>query len=92
MPPVKPACESLITPEEAIRFLGLDRQGLRQPREALRWLCRTGRLRYTKVGRYVRFRQAWLEELVERASVNKKPRARPALARKHAKPGASSTS
>ena len=58
--------QSLMTPEEAITFLGLDRQKLQQPREALRWLCRTGQLRYTKVGRYVRFRRQWLEELVER--------------------------
>jgi hypothetical protein len=77
MPQVQPAGESLVTPEEAIRFLGLDRQGLRQPREALRWLCRTGRLRYTKVGRYVRFRQAWLEELVEGGSVAKERQGRP---------------
>jgi hypothetical protein len=57
--------DSLRTPDEAIRFLGLDRQGLRTPREALRWLCRTGRLKYAKVGRYVRFRKAWLEEYVD---------------------------
>jgi hypothetical protein len=61
-----------------MRFLGLGRQGLHQPREALQWLCRTGRLRHTKVGRYVRFRQAWLEELVERSSVGKKRRVWPA--------------
>jgi hypothetical protein len=66
--------ELLVTPEEAICFLGLDRQGLRQPREALRWLCRTGRLRYTRVGRYVRFRQAWLEDLVEESTVTKSRR------------------
>ena len=58
-----------MTPEEAIAFLGLDRQNLRQPREALRWLCRTGKLRYTKVGRYVRFRRRWLEELVKQNEV-----------------------
>jgi len=54
----------LMTPAEAISYLGLDQQGLRQPRESLRWLCRTGRLRYTKVGRYIRFRKAWLDELI----------------------------
>jgi hypothetical protein len=58
--------ERLLTPEEAVTYLRLDEQGLRQPRESLRWLCRTGRLTYTKVGRYVRFRKAWLDELVER--------------------------
>lgn len=60
--------EKLLTPDEAIRFLGLDRQGLQQPRESLRWLCRTGKLRFTKVGRYIRFREKWLEELVEQNS------------------------
>ena len=61
----------LITPEEAICFLGLDRQNLRQPREALRWLCRTGQLRFTKVGKYVRFRQEWLDGLVEHHEVHR---------------------
>jgi hypothetical protein len=61
----------LLTPDEALVYLGLDRQGLRQPREALRWLCRTGRLRYAKVGRYVRFRRRWLDELVERHAVRR---------------------
>lgn len=63
--------EPLITPIEAIRYLGLDRQNLRDPREALRWLCRTGQLKSTKVGRYVRFRQAWLDELIERNAVKR---------------------
>jgi excisionase family DNA binding protein len=64
----------LVTPDEAIAYLRLDEQGLRQPREALRWLCRTGRLRYTKVGRYVRFRRDWLDELVERNAVRRAAR------------------
>jgi hypothetical protein len=55
----------LLTPAEVIAYLGLDQQGLRDPRESLRWLCRTGRLRYTRVGRYVRFRQQWVDELVD---------------------------
>jgi excisionase family DNA binding protein len=56
----------LLTPLEAATYLGLDRQGLSQPLESVRWLCRTGQLRYTRVGKYVRFRKAWLDELVER--------------------------
>ena len=56
----------LYTSDEAVAYLGLDRQGLSQPLEALRWLCRTGKLRYTKIGRYTRFRREWLDELVER--------------------------
>jgi hypothetical protein len=64
----------LVTPDEAIAYLRLDQQGLRQPREALRWLCRTGRLRYTKVGRYVLFRRDWLDELVELNAVRRPTR------------------
>ena len=56
--------DRLFTPDEAMQFLGLDQQGLRAPREALRWLCRTGKLKYAKIGRYVRFRKVWLEEFV----------------------------
>lgn len=55
----------MLTPEEAIKYLALDRQHLRCPRESLRWLCRTKKLRFAKVGRYVRFRQEWLDELVD---------------------------
>ena len=66
--------ETLKTPEEAVSYLGLDRQGLSQPLEALRWLCRTGKLKYTKVGRYLRFRREWLDELIERnAVIRQKP-------------------
>jgi hypothetical protein len=46
----------LLIPAEAITYLRLDQQGLRDPRESLRWLCRTGKLKFTKVGRYIRFR------------------------------------
>jgi hypothetical protein len=63
------AMGDLMTPAEAIEYLRLDQNGLQQPRESLRWLCRTGKLRYTKVGRYIRFRKAWLDELVERNAV-----------------------
>ena len=56
----------LLTPDEAIHFLALDRQNLRAPREALRWLCRTKQVQFTKVGRYVRFKKEWLDDLVER--------------------------
>ncbi len=61
--------EALLTAQDAIEFLGLDRQGLRHPRESLRWLCRSGRLKYAKIGRHIRFRQAWLDECVEQNSI-----------------------
>lgn len=69
--------DKLHTPEEAVAYLGLDRQGLSQPLEALRWLCRTGKLRYTKVGRYLRFRREWLDELVERNATLRDRRSKP---------------
>jgi len=61
--------EPLMTPEDAIAYLRLDRDGPRKPYESLRWLYRTGKLKYTKVGRYVRFRQAWLDELIDQHAV-----------------------
>ena len=67
--------QPLLTSAEAVAYLRLDRQGLRQPKEALRWLCRTGKLRYTKIGRYLRFRQSWLDELIDGASVHRQSRA-----------------
>jgi hypothetical protein len=72
--PKMPHPNRLILPEEAVAYLGLDQQGLRHPRESLRWLCRTGRLRYAKVGRYLRFRLDWLDEFIERNSVPQSPR------------------
>ena len=55
-----------MTRSEAAAYLALDRHGLRDPLEALRWLCRTGRLRFTKVGRHICFRKAWLDEMLDR--------------------------
>lgn len=58
----------LFTPDEAIRYLALDKQRLVAPRESLRWLCRSKKLRFAKIGRYVRFRQEWLDEFIDRAA------------------------
>lgn len=63
--------KSLRTPDDAVTYLGLDRQGLGQPLEALRWLCRTGQLKYTKIGRRIRFREEWLDDLIERNAVHR---------------------
>ena len=71
----------LMTAEDAVAYLRLDSEGLRQPQEALRWLCRTGQLKYAKVGRYVRFRQQWLDELVDRHAVAAGPAAVEATAK-----------
>jgi hypothetical protein len=59
----------LMTPAEAISYLRLDMRGLRDPRESLRWLCRSGRLRHTRVGRHVMFRRDWLDELIDENAV-----------------------
>lgn len=59
----------LMTADEAVQYLRLDQQGLRQPREALRWLCRTDKLRSTKIGRRVLFRRQWLDEYIDRHDV-----------------------
>lgn len=61
--------QNLYTSWDAVTYLGFDRDGLQQPLEALRWLCRTGKVKYTKIGRHVRFRQEWLDELIERNAV-----------------------
>jgi hypothetical protein len=56
---------TLMTGDEAIRYLGLDRCGLADPREALRWLRRTGRLRSARIGRRIFYRRAWLDAVVD---------------------------
>jgi hypothetical protein len=63
--------EEILTPLEAVAYLKLNEQGLRAPLEALRWLTRTGKLKYTKVGRYIRFRRAWLDDLIEQNAVRR---------------------
>jgi hypothetical protein len=62
-------CDPLLTPFEAIVYLRLDQGKLRQPREALRWLCRRNRLRFAKVGRSILFRKSWLDDLIDRSAV-----------------------
>ena len=59
----------LMTPAEAVSYLGLDRQGLRDPLEALRWLRRSGRLRSTRLGRRTMFRRDWIDQMVNENAV-----------------------
>ena len=68
----KETAKGLKTSDEAVSHLGLDRLGLRDPRESLRWLCRTGRLKFTRIGRHLMFREAWLDELIDRNAVLRK--------------------
>jgi excisionase family DNA binding protein len=63
------AVSDLMTFAEAAAFLGLDRMGYDAPAEAVRYLCRTRRLRHVKVGKRILIRRAWLLEYLERESV-----------------------
>jgi excisionase family DNA binding protein len=65
----KEAVADLMTFAEAATFLGLDRMGYDAPAEAVRYLCRTRRLRHVKVGKRILIRRAWLLEYLERESV-----------------------
>src|SRR5262249_53775460 len=62
------AAEQLFDGARAIAYLGLNR-GPSRPRESLRWLRRTGRLRFTRIGRRIRYRREWLDELIDANSV-----------------------
>lgn len=66
---VQPDAADLMGFEEAGRWLGLDRLGYEAPGEAVRYLCRTRRLRHVKVGKRILIRRAWLLEYLERESV-----------------------
>ena len=68
--PIGASLRRLLTPDDAIRYLALDKQRLRAPRESLRWLCRSKKLRFAKIGRYIRFRQEWLDEFIDRTATN----------------------
>jgi hypothetical protein len=63
------AVADLMTFAEAGAFLGLGRMGYEAPGEAVRYLCRTRRLRHVRVGKRILIRRAWLLEYLERESV-----------------------
>jgi hypothetical protein len=60
----------LLTKAEAIAYLGLDRLGLQRPDEALRWLRRMGRVKFTRLGRHIRYRKQWLDDAIEGNAVS----------------------
>ena len=68
----------LLNEAEAIAYLRLDRPGLTRPEEALRWLRRTGRLRFARLGRYILYRRQWLDEAIEISAVRRPPLTRTA--------------
>jgi hypothetical protein len=63
--------DALFTAAEAIAYLKLDRQGLKQPRESLRWLRRTGKLKFARVGRSILFRRSWLDAVIDAGAVQR---------------------
>jgi len=56
----------LLTQEEAIKFLRLDALNLKRPKEALRYLRRTGQIAYVKICGKVLFPKAALEDYIQR--------------------------
>ena len=56
----------LLTQEEAIAFLRLDAVNLKRPKEALRYLRRTGQISYIKVCGKVMFTRRALEDYLGR--------------------------
>jgi len=58
----------LLTFDEAGRWLGLDRLGYKMPGEAVRYLCRSRKLRHVRIGKRIFVRRRWLEEYLERES------------------------
>jgi hypothetical protein len=61
--------DRLLTSEEVARILALDIDGHLAPAEAVRYLCRSGKVRYCKVAGHLRFRSEWINEFIESNTV-----------------------
>jgi len=61
--------ERLLTQDEVVEILGLDRLGLKKPKEALRHLRRMGQIGYVRIVGKIMFTQEQIEEYIERNSV-----------------------
>ena len=61
--------ERLLTAQEVAHVLGLDSDGHKAPTEAVRYLCRSGQMRYCKVSGRPRFRREWVEEFIRTNTV-----------------------
>lgn len=55
--------DPLFDADRAARYLGL--ACLKHPAQAIRALCRKGRLRFIRLGDRVMVRRSWLEEYIE---------------------------
>jgi excisionase family DNA binding protein len=60
--------ESLWTLSEVAAHLGLGKDH-RDPISAVRFLCRSRKLRFVKVGRTLRFKREWVEQYIAAASI-----------------------
>ena len=70
----------LLTLDEAASVLGFDRDGHKQPAQAVRYLCQTGRIKDLKVGKRIKLRCRWIDEFVDREATDVVPeRPRPRL-------------
>ena len=61
--------ERLLTQDEVVEILGLDRLGLKKPKEALRHLWRMGQIGYVRIAAKIMFTQEQIEEYIEKNSV-----------------------
>lgn len=59
----------LLTQDEAVQMLRLDRLGLRDPKESLRYLRRTGQIGFVKVANRVLYPLEALREYLTRQTV-----------------------
>ena len=59
----------LLTDAEAAYLLGLDHDGHKAPTEAIRYLCRSGKLKHRKVSGRLRFKRNWIEEFIDAETV-----------------------
>ena len=72
MVPTLAAGSDLLTQQEAIKMLRLDALNLKHPKEALRYLRRTGQIAYAKVCGKILFPKGAVEDYVRRNLVGVK--------------------
>ena len=60
--------EQLWTLQDVTNYLGLGADH-RDPVSAVRYLCRTRKLKHVKVGKTLRFKKAWVNEYLEKEAV-----------------------
>lgn len=65
----KQSGKTLLTQDEAVTLLALDRVGLKDPRNTLRYLRASRQLGFLKVAGKVMFRPSHIEEYLERHEV-----------------------